>query len=145
MRTIIVISICLGLALAGCTTPSTAGADNETAHDHAHAEAAEGQDAMHAGSHAMHMDMAHVKVFDGRYEPDQVNASTTGGIHFTNEGQVEHTVTIVDETARFVLDVTLKPGESTHFQPGVPGTYHAFCREHEGGGSADLHVIGDNA
>lgn len=134
MQTALIVSLCIGLALAGCTAPSTAGSDNETRHG--------GHTGSHMASHdqhSAHLGMAHVIVRDGSYDPAQVNASQDGGIHFTNDGQQTHTVTIVDERAQFVFDQAIEPGKAVHFQPPATGAYHAFCRLHDGM-DADLQV-----
>ena len=126
-----------GLLLAGCASPS----EQADAQTDGHADGT--HDGMattgaHHGDGTMPAGMAHVTVLDGHYEPTQVHATTDAGVHFTNEGDDRHTVTIVDDQGFTVLDVELAPGEATHFQPEAAGEYHAFCRFHDG--SADLHV-----
>lgn len=132
-----VLFVLAGLLLAGCTSPREPMSDGPSGKGHDGTP--EATDAMHDGHGAgMSPGMAHVTVLDGHYEPAQVDATTEGGVHFTNEGDGRHTVTIVDDGGSVVWDVELESGEATHFQPEGAGQYHAFCRFHDG--AADIHV-----
>jgi len=137
-----VLSILAGFAfLAGCTSLNGATAGDESMDGSMSMSATDSMSGMEgmSGMSGMPMGMVHVKVLDGAFNPQEVNATTDGGIHFTNEGSQRHTVTIVDSTGAIVLDVTLDAGQSVHFQPEAAGPYHAFDRMHDGM-SAELHV-----
>jgi plastocyanin len=93
----------------------------------------------HEGDMAMMQGMVHVKVIDGRFDPADVNASIDGGVHFTNDGTTNHSVTILDQALNVVVDKELAPGETLHFAPPRAGSFHVYCRLHQGM-DADLHV-----
>ena len=87
----------------------------------------------------MPMGMTHVSVLDGRYDPSSINATQDGGVHFTNDGQQRHTVSIVDDSGAIIVDNDLEPGEALHFTPEHAGYYYVFCRLRSNM-SANIHV-----
>jgi plastocyanin len=116
----------LALALAGCASPedpTVAGTDGSST-----SSTSMGTGTMSDGMTGMAMGMTHVSVLDGRFEPKTINATREGGVHFTNDGQHRHTVSIVDDSGAIVVDQELESGEAFHFAPEHAGSYYVFCR-----------------
>lgn len=90
---------------------------------------------------------------DMRFDPGNVTVAKGGTVTWTNAGQVEHTVTAIEEeiptdaayfasggfeseqaAQKHMRDGLLDPDESYSHTFEVPGTYEYYCIPHESGG-----------
>lgn len=77
-------------------------------------------------------DATRLDLVDNRYEPASASLKADQAAHFQNKGAVAHTVTVHGPAGTIVHDKTLQPGASDEFRFPGPGSYHVFCRFHDG-------------
>ncbi|MEA3144245.1 MAG: hypothetical protein QOG31_1569 [Thermoplasmata archaeon] len=77
-------------------------------------------------------DQTHIDLVDNRYQPTAATFKADQAAHFENKGTRAHTVTVHSNAGAVLHDKTLQPGEKDDYKFPAPGTYHVFCKIHDG-------------
>ncbi|HUR60757.1 MAG TPA: cupredoxin domain-containing protein [Candidatus Thermoplasmatota archaeon] len=77
-------------------------------------------------------DQTHIDLLDNRYDPTAATFKADQTAHFQNKGARTHTVTVHDADGKVLHDQTLAPGASDDFKFPGAGTFHVFCKLHDG-------------
>lgn len=77
-------------------------------------------------------DQTHINLLDNRFDPTAATFKADQTAHFENKGSNTHTVTVHDANGNVLHDKTLAPGASDDFKFPGAGTFHVFCKIHNG-------------
>ena len=133
---LMVVALFLGVALAGCASPSAtdrggAGATTSTTQvGGPHTDAPGPATAPTSGTTAGLPGPLQVSIIDNQFQPNHLSVAKGGSVRFTNDGMSLHTVTIQAPDGSPLEDSQVNPGEQTTVDFDMVGTYKLRCKIH---------------